>query len=79
MCVLKSLSPEIQLHKHKVSCLLRLIERVTDRKARGPETEEIGCKCQTFFLSLLSGRRKQTSNIYIYIPLLYANLKRGFS
>ena len=66
MCVLKNLSPEIQLHKHKVSCLLRLIERVTGRKARGPQMEEIGCKCQTFFLSLLSGRRKQTSNIYFF-------------
>ena len=25
---------------------------VTGRKARGLQTEEIGCKCQTFFLSL---------------------------
>ena len=33
-------------------------ERVTDRKARGLQMEEIGCKYQTFF-SLLSGRRKQ--------------------
>ena len=41
-------------------------ERVTGRKARGLQTEEISCKCQTF-LSLLSGMRKQTSNIYIYI------------
>ena len=38
-------------------------ERVTGRKARGLQTEEIACKCQTF-LSLLSGRRKQTSDIY---------------
>ena len=50
-------------------------ERVTDRKARGLQMEEIACKCQTFF-SLLSGRRKQTSNIFF---LLYTNLKRGFS
>ena len=42
-------------------------ERVTGRKARGLQMEEIACKCQTF-LSLLSGRRKQTSNIY---PSLY--------
>ena len=38
-------------------------ERVTGRKARGLQMEEIACKCQTF-LSLLSGRRKQTSDIY---------------
>ena len=50
-------------------------ERVTGRKARGLQMEEIACKCQTF-LSLLSGRRKQTSNIFF---LLYTNLKRGFS
>ena len=40
-------------------------ERVTGRKARGLQTEEIGCKCQTF-LSLLSGRRKQTSDIFFF-------------
>ena len=28
------------------------IERVTGRKARDLQTEEIGCKCQTFFISL---------------------------
>ena len=37
-------------------------ERVTGRKARGFQMEEIACKCQTF-LSLLSSRRRQTSNI----------------
>ena len=41
------------------------IERVTGRKARGLQTEEIACKCQTF-LSLLSGRRKQTSDIFFF-------------
>ena len=51
------------------------IERVTGRKARGLQMEEIACKCQTF-LSLLRGRRKQTSNIFF---LLYTNLKGGFS
>ena len=50
-------------------------ERVIGRKARGLQMEEIACKCQTFF-SLLSGRRKQTRNIFF---LLYTNLKRGFS
>ena len=44
------------------------IERATGRKARGLQTEEISCKCQTF-LSLLSRRRKQTSNIFF--PSLY--------
>ena len=38
--------------------------RITDRKARGLQTEEISCKCQTFFLSLLNGRRKQTNIIF---------------
>ena len=51
-------------------------ERVTGRKARGLQAEEIACKCQTF-LSLLSGRRKQTNEQYFF--LLYTNLKGGFS
>ena len=42
-------------------------ERVTGRKARCLQMEEIACKCQTFF-SLLSGRRKQRSDIF---PSLY--------
>ena len=58
-----------------VSIICFYTERVTGRKARGLQIEEIACKCQTF-LSLLSGRRKQTSNIFF---LLYTNLKRGFS
>ena len=44
-------------------------ERVTGRKARGLQMEEIACKCQTF-LSLLSGRRTQTSNFFFF-PSLY--------
>ena len=40
-------------------------ERVTGRKARGLQTEETACKCQTF-LSLLSSRRKQTSDIFSF-------------
>ena len=48
-------------------------ERATGRKDRGLQTEEVDCKCQTFFISLLSGRRKQTS--VIFCPLLYTNLK----
>ena len=50
-------------------------ERVTVRKARGLQTEEIACKCQTF-LPLLSGRRKRTSDIFL---LLYTNLNGVFS
>ena len=55
----------------------KAFERVTDRKARGLQTQEIGCKHHTFFISLLSSRRKQTS--VIFFSLLYTNLKRGFS
>ena len=47
-------------------------ERVTGRKARILQTQKIACKCQTF-LSLLSGRRKQTSDIF---PSLYKFKKR---
>ena len=44
-------------------------ERVTGRKARGLQKEEIACTCQTF-LSLLSSRKKQTSNIFsFFIPI----------
>ena len=50
-----------------------VIERITGRKARGLQMEEIGCKCQTFFLSL-SGRKKQTSDIFF--PSLYTFKKR---
>ena len=38
-------------------------ERVTGRKARGLQVEKRGCRCQTF-LSLLSGRKKQTSDMF---------------
>ena len=34
-------------------------ERITCRKARGLQREEIDSKCQTFFISLLGSRRKQ--------------------
>ena len=43
-------------------------ERVTDRKARGLQMEETGYKCQTFFLSLSSGRRKQTLSVRFWFP-----------
>ena len=52
-------------------------QTVTGRKARGFQMGEIGCKCQTFLISLLSSRRKQAS--VTFFPLLYTNLKRGFS
>ena len=40
------------------------------RKARGLQMEEIGCKCQTSFLSLLSGRRKQTTSVRFLASLI---------
>ena len=43
-------------------------QTVTGRKARGFQMGEIGCKCQTFLISLLSSRSKQTSDIFS--PLL---------
>ena len=42
------------------------LERVTGRKARGLLIEDIGCKCQTFLISLLSSMRKQTSVIFFF-------------
>ena len=42
-------------------------ERVIGRKARGLQTDEIGCKGQIFFLSLLSGRRKKL--VLYFFPL----------
>ena len=66
----------LYIWKFMVHVLLKPGERVTGRKAKGLQTEEIACKCQTF-LSLLSGRRKQTSDIFF--PLLFTNLKGGFS
>ena len=66
-CVLKCMAP---------------VERVTGGKARGLQTEEISdirdCKCQTFFLSPLSGRRKQTTSVRFFF-LLHTKLKGGFS
>ena len=50
-------------------------ERVTGRKARGLQMEEIGCKCWTFFISLLSSRRKQISVIF-FSSSLYKFKKR---
>ena len=43
---------------------------VHGRKARGLQMEEIGCKCQTSFLSLLSGRRKQTTSVRFLASLI---------
>ena len=52
-------------------------ERVTGRKIRVLQTEEIGCKCQTFFISPLSSRRKQTTSVR-YFFLLHKKLKVSF-
>ena len=56
--------------KHRFFCAQPFYgpERVTGRKARGLQKEEIGCKCQTLFISVLSGGRKQTS-VKIFSPL----------
>ena len=52
-------------------------ERVTGRKVRGLQTEKIGCKCQIFLsLSSVTGGNKLVICIF---PLLYTNLKGGFS
>ena len=52
-------------------------DRVTGRKGRGLQPEEIGCKCQTFFISPLSSRRKQTTSVR-YFFLLHKKLKVSF-
>ena len=52
-------------------------EKVTGRKARGPQTEELGCKCQMIFISLLSGRREKATSVRFF-SLLYTNLKGFF-
>ena len=49
----------------EIKSTLEGTERVTGRKARGLQTEEIACKCQTFF-SLLSSRGKQTSDVFFF-------------
>ena len=40
-------------------------ERVTGRNARGLQTEEIGCKCQTFF-SLFLKWQEETNGLYFF-------------
>ena len=65
------------LTHHFYNSLLFSVERVTGRKARGPQTEEIGCKCQTVFLSPFSSRRKYTVSIRFF-SLLYTKLKGDF-
>ena len=44
------------------------VERVTGRKARGLQVEKEGCRCQTF-LSVLSGRKKQTSDVFFSVQI----------
>ena len=51
-------------------------ERVTGRKARGPQAEEIGFKCQTFFLSLKLQEETNKCQIF-FSPSLY-KIKRRF-
>ena len=51
------------------------IEGVTGRNDRGLWIEEIGCTCQTFFISLLSSSRRQSSDVFFF-PSLYKFKKR---
>ena len=50
---------------------VHIVARVTGRKARGLQIEEIGCK----FTFLLRGRRKQTT-VRFFFPSLYKVKKR---
>ena len=52
-----------------------VIKRVTGRKARDLQMEEIGCKCQTFFFNLpLKQQEKQTTSVRFF-SLRYTILK----
>ena len=54
-------------------------ESVTGRQIRGLQMEGVGCKCQAFFISLLSYRRKQTTSD-IFFPFsiqIYIHRKRN--
>ena len=47
-------------------------ERVTGRKARGLQAEEIGCKSQTFFsLSSAAGGNQLQASDFFFFPSLY--------
>ena len=45
-------------------------EMVTGRKARGLQREEIGYKCQTFFISLLSSRNSLVAQMVKRLPTM---------
>ena len=45
----------------------------TRKEGQGLQTEEIGSKCQMFFISLLRGRRKQTTSIRLFFPFSIQN------
>ena len=65
MVALESAFHEVKQLHAKRNFLTHDFERVTGRKSRGLQTEEIAYKCQTS-LSLLSGRRKQTRDIFSF-------------
>ena len=52
------------------------LERVTGRKAGGPQAKEIDYKCQTFFLSKAAGGNKLKWQTFLF-PSLY-KIKRRF-
>ena len=55
-----------------------LIEKVTGRKARGPQMEKIGCKCQIFFHSLYKIKRKFLLKFCVAIDDTWFHLKLTF-
>ena len=55
--------------------LKKVGERVTGRKARGRQMKEIGCKCQTFFLSL---KQQEETNYKCQIFSPFYTIKRWF-
>ena len=62
-------------------CQLISIERVTGRKARGPQVEEIDCKCQTFFppsLYIISIQNLQ-ARLQQYLNHKLPDVQAGFS
>ena len=52
-------------------------ERVTGRKARSLQTEEIGCKCQMVFYLSLKRQEETNYKCQIFFPFLY-KIKRRF-
>ena len=57
--------PAFLLQANSLNCLAlhqSTVERVTGRKAKGLQMEEIGCKCQAFFFSLSLFKWQEETN-----------------